>query len=107
MTDQWHIDSWNEDVYRHYKKRWMKGITMKFAILLDIDGDIMYLPNQWPCETGHNDPKLFDTIEEAEAERKNWNTGMIVDYFDDAIRPMNPEERKASLLRGLKNNGRK
>ena len=44
---------------------------------------------------------------EAEAERKNWNTGMIVDYFDDAIRPMNPEERKASLLRGLKNNGRK
>jgi hypothetical protein len=32
---------------------------------------------------------------------------MIVDYFDDAIRPMNPEERKASLLRGLKNNGRK
>lgn len=80
---------------------------MKFAILLDIDGDIMYLPNQWPCETSHNDPKLFDTIEEAEAERKNWNTGMIVDYFNDAIRPMNPEERKASLLRGLKNNGRK
>jgi len=80
---------------------------MKFAILLDIDGDIMYLPNQWPCETSHNDPKLFNTIEEAEAERKNWNTGMIVDYFDDAIRPMNPEERKASLLRGLKNNGRK
>jgi hypothetical protein len=26
MTDQWHIESWNEDLYRHYKKKWMKYI---------------------------------------------------------------------------------
>ena len=92
--------------------KWVILVTLTISNSFTIfnksfEHDIMYLPNQWPCETSHNDPKLFDTIEEAEAERKNWNTGMIVDYFDDAIRPMNPEERKASLLRGLKNNGRK
>ena len=26
MTDQWHIESWDEDLYRHYKKKWMKYI---------------------------------------------------------------------------------
>ena len=79
---------------------------MKYAVLIDVDGDIMYVPNSWPCKTSHDDPKLFDTIEEAEAECSNWDTGMIVDYLDDAIRPMSPEERKASLVRGLKNSVR-
>ena len=50
---------------------------MKLAIVIDVDGDIMYVPEK---TDGNPTPKLFDNIEDAEEEREKWNTGVIIDY---------------------------
>ena len=77
---------------------------MKYAVMIDIDGDLQYVPEDTMGFNNYSDPKLFDTIEEAKAEQSKWNTGIVVDYITrDVIRPMTDEERKASLIRSLKN----
>jgi len=77
---------------------------MKYAVMIDIDGDFQYVPEDTLGFKNYSDPKLFDTIEEAKAEQSKWNTGIVVDYITrDVIRPMTDEERKASLIRSLKN----
>ena len=42
---------------------------MKYAVLIDVDGDWMYVPENPKCFKNHPDPKLFLTIEEAEEEQ--------------------------------------
>jgi len=106
MTDQWHIESWDEEMYMHYKKRWMKGITMKYAVLINVDGDMIYVPED--TKVSSNNPKLFDTYEDAVAEQKNWNTGIIVEYTDDrqyknSIREMTDDERLRAMHRSKMN----
>ena len=77
---------------------------MKYAVMIDIDRDFQYVPEDTMGFNNYSDPKLFDTIEEAKAEQSKWNTGIVVDYVTrDVIRPMTDEERKASLIRSLKN----
>ena len=79
---------------------------MKYAVMIDVDGDMMYVPNSFPVKTIHDDPKLFDHIEDAEQECNNWNTGAVVQYVTNKdIRPMDDSERKRALVRKLKNNG--
>lgn len=70
---------------------------MKLAVTIDVDGDIMYVPENTHGFPNFPNPKLFDNMEDAEEERAKWNTGVIVNYetgkcvnkirsFDDAER---------------------
>ena len=79
-------------------------MTKKYALMIDVDGDWMYVP-QNPTQF-HNfpEPRLFDTLEEARAEQANWHTAVVVDYQTKQIKPMTDKERKASLEREKANN---
>jgi len=79
-------------------------MTKKYALMIDVDGDWMYVP-QNPTQF-HNfpEPRLFDTLEEARTEQANWNTAVVVDYETKQIKPMTDKERKASLEREQANN---
>lgn len=52
---------------------------MKLAVTIDVDGDIMYVPEGTVFENFPK-PKLFDNMEDAEEERAKWKTGVIVNY---------------------------
>jgi len=79
-------------------------MSKKYALMIDVDGDWMYVP-QNPTQF-HNfpEPRLFNTLEEARAEQANWNTAVVVDYQTKQIKPMTDKERKASLEREKANN---
>ena len=78
----------------------------KFAVMIDIDGEWMYVPENTSGFPNHPEPKLFDTIEEARLEQDSWNTGIVVDYPAMEIRPMSDLERKRALERKVKNGHR-
>ena len=87
----------------------MKGITMKYAVLINVDGDMIYVPEDTKVSSNNPKPKLFDTYEDAVAEQKNWNTGIIVEYTDDrqyknSIREMTDDERLRAMHRSKINN---
>tara|TARA_R100001463_G_scaffold75254_2_gene129253 strand:+ start:459 stop:728 length:270 start_codon:yes stop_codon:yes gene_type:complete len=88
---------------------------MRLAIVIDIDGDIMYVPEDSSVFENYPKPKLFDNMKDAEEECAKWNTGIIVDFdtnksvdkvssYND-IRPFNLGERNRATERRLKNNG--
>jgi len=78
---------------------------MKYAVMIDIDGDYQYVPEDARSFKNFSEPKLFDTIEEAQKECDNWNTGIVLEYGYslDKIRHMTDEERRRALLRAEKN----
>ncbi len=76
---------------------------MKYAVLIDVDGDWMYVPENSKCFKNHPDPKLFLTIEEAEEEQGKWNTGIVVEYISQVIKPMTQDERQRAKVRAYKN----
>ena len=81
---------------------------MKYAVMImfDTDCDYNYVPESWPCNTNESyKPKLFNTYEAAEKECSKWNTGIIVDYTDDILRPMTQKERQRAEERKLANTG--
>jgi hypothetical protein len=51
--------------------------------MIDVDGDLMFVSNNNPFTSQDNNPKHFDTIEEAAEEADNWNTGMVVELEYD------------------------
>jgi len=73
---------------------------MKYAVMIDVDGELMYV-NGKSSFPNHPDPKIFQTREEAEEECQKWNTAVVVAY--EYIRPMTEEERNASKDRESKN----
>ena len=88
---------------------------MRLAIVIDIDGDIMYVPEDSSVFENYPKPKLFDNMKDAEEECAKWNTGIIVDFdtnksvdkvssYND-IRPFSLDERNRATERRLKNNG--
>jgi len=88
---------------------------MRLAIVIDIDGDIMYVPEDSSMFENYPKPKLFDNMKDAEEECAKWNTGVIVDFntnksvdkvssYND-IRPFSLDERNRATERRLKNNG--
>ena len=88
---------------------------MKLAVTIDVDGDIMYVPENTHGFLNFPKPKLFDNMEDAEEERAKWNTGVIVDYetgksvdkvstYND-IRPFSFDERQRAKERKEINNG--
>jgi len=70
---------------------------MKLAVTIDVDGDIMYVP-EGSVFPNFPKPKLFDNIEDAEEECAKWNTGVIVNYETgesvDKIRSFTDAERR-------------
>ena len=88
---------------------------MKLAVVIDVDGDIMYVPEDTKCFPNYPKARLFDNMEDAKKECANWNTGVIVDFdtnksvdkvssYND-IRPFSLDERNRATERRLKNNG--
>lgn len=69
---------------------------MKLAVTIDVDGDIMYVP-EGSVFPNFPKPKLFDNMEDAEEECAKWNTGVIVNYETgkcvNKIRPFTDAER--------------
>ena len=68
---------------------------MKLAIVIDVDGDIMYVP-EGKVFPNFPSPKVFDNIADAEEERDKWNTGIIVD-LDDNNRTVDPRKMILNL----------
>lgn len=79
---------------------------IKFAVMIDVDGDWMYVPENSNAFPNFPKPKLFTTIEQAEVEQSKWNTGIVVEYPFEKIRDMTAEERKRALERQAKNGHR-
>jgi len=88
---------------------------MKLAVVIDVDGDIMYVPENTQVFMNYPKPKLFDNLMDAEEECAKWNTGVIVDYetgksvdkvstYND-IRPFSFSERERAKERKEMNNG--
>jgi hypothetical protein len=82
---------------------------MKLAITIDVDGDIMYVPENTHGFVNFPKPKLFDNIEDAIEERNKWNTGVIIDYETGlavpVIRAFDDDERLRAQKRRSINNG--
>lgn len=77
---------------------------MRLAIVIDLDGDIMYAPEDSRVFENYPKPKLFDNLKDAEEECAKWNTGIIVDYDDNnkivpRVRSFDDEERRRSIER--------
>ena len=53
---------------------------MRLAIVIDIDGDIMYVPEDSSAFKNYPKPRLFDNLKDAQEECAKWNTGVIVDF---------------------------
>jgi hypothetical protein len=82
---------------------------MRLAIVIDVDGDIMYVPEDSSAFENYPKPRLFDNMKDAEEECAKWNTGVIVDYntnrsvdkvnsYND-IRPFSLDERNRAKER--------
>jgi len=77
---------------------------MRLAIVIDLDGDIMYAPEDSRVFENYPKPKLFDNLKDAEEECAKWNTGVIVDYDNNnrvipRIKAFDDEERRRSIER--------
>ena len=92
---------------------------MKLAIVIDVDGDIMYVP-EGKVFPNFPQPKLFDNMEDAEEECAKWNTGVIINYetgkcvnkvttYNDiqVIREFDGDERQRAKERAAANKGNK
>ena len=82
---------------------------MRLAVVIDVDGDIMYVPENTHGFVNFPKPKLFDNIKDAEEERSKWNTGIIIDYETGlavpVIKSFDDEERRRAKERKEINNG--
>ena len=81
---------------------------MRYAVLIDVDGDIMYVPEDTNGFRNYPEPKIFNSLEDAAEERNKWNTGVVVEYKEDnintSIREMTDEERLRAMYRSKMNN---
>ena len=75
---------------------------MRLAIVIDVDGDIMYVPEGAVFEN-YPKPKLFNNLKDAQEECAKWNTGIIVDFDTNKtvpiVRSFDDEERRRSIER--------
>ena len=82
---------------------------MRLAVVIDVDGDIMYVPENTHGFVNFPKPKLFDNLKDAQEECDKWNTGLIVDYETGesvpVIRSFDSEERERARKRKEANNG--
>lgn len=75
---------------------------MRLAIVIDVDGDIMYVPEGAVFEN-YPKPKLFTNLKDAQEECAKWNTGVIVDFDTNKtvpiVRSFDDEERRRAMER--------
>ena len=75
---------------------------MRLAIVIDVDGDIMYVPEGAVFEN-YPKPKLFNNLKDAQEECAKWNTGIIVDFDTNKtvpiVRSFDEEERRRAMER--------
>ena len=75
---------------------------MRLAIVIDVDGDIMYVP-EGKVFPNFPKPKLFNNLQDAQEECAKWNTGIIVDFDTNKtvpiVRSFDDEERRRSMER--------
>ena len=75
---------------------------MRLAIVIDVDGDIMYVPEGAVFEN-YPKPRLFNNLKDAQEECAKWNTGIIVDFDTNKtvpiVRSFDDEERRRSMER--------
>ena len=76
---------------------------MRLAVVIDLDGDIMYAPEDSRVFENYPKPKLFDNLKDAQEECAKWNTGVIVDFDTNKtvpiVRSFDDEERRRSIER--------
>lgn len=75
-----------------------------YAVMIDVDGDWMYVPENTLGFTVRSQPRLFRKKEWAEEEASRWNTGVVVDYETKHILPFTQEERERAIERAKANN---
>ena len=79
---------------------------MQLAVVIDVDGDIMYVPEGAVFEHFPK-PKLFDNLRDAQEECNKWNTGVIVDYETGksvpTIKSFDDDEKQRAKERARKN----
>ena len=79
---------------------------MRLAIVIDVDGDIMYVPEGAVFEN-YPKPRLFDNLKDAQEECAKWNTGIIVDFDTNKtvpiVRSFDDEERRRAIEREVIN----
>ena len=82
---------------------------MRLAVVIDVDGDIMYVPENTHGFVNFPKPKLFDNLKDAEEECAKWNTGIIVDFNTNktvpTIRSFDDDECNRAKEREEINNG--
>ena len=83
---------------------------MRLAVVIDVDGDIMYVPENTHGFVNFPKPKLFNNLKDAEEECAKWNTGIIVDFDNNnktvpIIRSFDDDERNRAKEREEINNG--
>ena len=77
---------------------------MRLAIVIDVDGDIMYVPEDSRVFENYPPAKLFDNLKDAQEECAKWNTGIIVDFDNNnktvpIVRSFDEEERRRAMER--------
>ena len=81
----------------------MENSMKRYAVMIDVDGDWMYVPENTMGFLNHPKPKLFSVKAKAEEEATRWNTGVVVDYDTKHILPFTQEERQAAAKRAKRN----
>jgi len=80
---------------------------MRLAIVIDVDGDIMYVP-EGKVFPNFPKPKLFNNLQDAQEECAKWNTGIIVDFDTNKtvpiVRSFEDDERQRAKERAKANN---
>ena len=94
LPQEWFIDRANM----------MEGKVKMYAVMINVDGDWMYVPENTSGFNAQSKPRLFREKEWAEEEATQWNTGVVVDYDTKQIQPFTQEERKRAIERARKNN---
>tara|TARA_B100002019_G_scaffold272799_1_gene268324 strand:+ start:79 stop:324 length:246 start_codon:yes stop_codon:yes gene_type:complete len=76
---------------------------MRLAVVIDVDGEPMYVPeNTHGFLTGAS-PKVFTNIKDAEEECEKWNTGIIMCLDTNCtiprIKSFDDDEKKRAIER--------
>lgn len=95
LPDQWFVD----------KAKRMEEEMKQYAVMIDVDGDWMYVPENTSGFLNHPKPKLFSSKDKAQEEASRWNTGVVTDYNTKHILPFTQEERQRAAERAKANNG--
>ena len=81
---------------------------MQLAVVIDVDGDIMYVPENTHGFINGAKPKLFTNLRDAQEECDKWNTGVIVNYETGesvpVIKSFTDDERARARYRKKVNN---